>query len=813
MLISLNWLSDHLNLNGLSVDDFSQRLTFAGVEVEGIEQKGVASDRVIIAQILEFSQHPDADKLSVCRVDGGPAGVCQIVCGAKNFKTGDKVPLALEGAVLPGNLTIRKGQLRGVESQGMMCSGKELGLGQDHEGLLILPVDAPVGSPLGDYLGSDTLIEIEVTPNRPDLLSHFGLARELSALRGAAAGEAGAAGEALVLEPPHQVAVKRTDHLAGAPAVELPSEACPFYTARVIRGVKVGPSPAWLKTKLEAIGLRPINNVVDVTNYVLHDLGQPLHAFDLAHVRGGIVVRAAVEGENFAALDGKTHVLTPDDLVVADEAGALALAGVMGGAASGVTLTTTDVLLESAYFVPSGVRRTSRRLSLSSDSSYRFERGVDPSMVEAASARAVGLILELAGGVAEDVLVVAGQAPVLTGEVALSGDHARRLLGSSISDDDISVILRRLGLGGPGPSSAGGAGVWQVPSYRQDLQRPVDLIEEIARVAGLDGIPSRTMAHFALPEADDASYDFALVLKTKLAALGFYEARTIKLVSTRQLDDGLGFDRRRSTPLALKNPLSEDHTHLRPSLVPGLLAVAAHNVRQGAAAVRFFEAGTVFAQSQNPKAGSTEAQALTVLLSGPHVPPSWLKKAPYASDLYDLRGVIESLLGRAEVRLKKIDHPLLVLAAEISIGGKVVGLGGQLRPARARELDAPDPLYVAEFNLGMLETLLGKDVRYAEIARFPSSTRDVAFEVARDFAHGQIEDFFAKQIKEPLLAGVVLFDVFTDDTGARLAADRKSLAYSLTYRDAGRTLEAKEVDAAHAGIIKALTTKLPLTVR
>lgn len=813
MLISLNWLSDHLDLNGLSVDELSRLLTFAGVEVEGIEHKGVTSDKVVVAQILEFAQHLDADKLSVCRVDGGQGEPLQIVCGAKNFQVGDKVPLALEGAVLPGDFTIKKGKLRGVESQGMMCSGKELGLGQDHEGLLILPADAPVGTPLGAYLGSDTLVEIEVTPNRPDLLSHSGLARELSALRSVTFQATGASWPALAR------------CLEGGATVELRSPACPFYTARIIRGVKVGPSPVWLKAKLESIGLRPINVVVDITNFILHDLGQPLHAFDLGKLTGGVIVRAAAEGENFIALDGKAYLLTPEDLVIADQAQAVALAGVMGGAESGVTETTTDILLESAYFAPSGVRRTSRRLALSSDSSYRFERGVDPAMIAKASARAAALIVELAGGVADDTIIAAGAEPVLTGEVFLSGGQVRRLLGSAIADEEIAGILGRLGLCRVGfqPTSQGndhgqadgleGGMTWTVPSYRQDLRRPVDLIEEVARVAGLDGIPARTVAHFAVPGADDASYDFALGLKNRLAALGFYEARTIKLVSAAQLADSLGFDRRRSEPLGLKNPLSEDLTHLRPSLVPGLLAVAGHNLRQGAQALRFFEVGTVFAAAQNPQAGSAEAQALALLLGGPHVPPSWLKKAPYPSDLFDLRGVIESLLGRDDVRLKKIEHPLLVLAAEVSVAGKVIGLAGQLRPARARALDAAAPLYAAELNLGALEKLLGGSRRHVEIPRFPASTRDVALEVAADFTHGQIEEFFAKQIKEPLLVEVSLFDVFSDPEGIRLAADRKSLAYSLTYRDPARTLEAREVDAAHGRVVEALTAKLPVSVR
>ncbi len=792
MLISLNWLSDHLDLTGLSVDEFSRLLTFAGVEVEGIEQKGVASDRVVVAQILEFGQHPDADKLSVCRVDGGQGEPLQIVCGAKNFKAGDKVPLALEGAVLPGDFKIKKGKLRGVESQGMMCSGKELGLGEDQAGLLILPADAPVGTPLGSYLGSDTLLEIEVTPNRPDLLSHAGLARELAALTGRAVTTPALA------EPAARPATDAEVRLAA-------TDACPFYTARIIRGVKVGPSPDWLKRKLESIGLRPINNVVDVTNYILHDLGQPLHAFDLAKLQGGIVVRAAAEGEPFAALDGKTYTLAPEDLVIADGAKAVALAGVMGGEDSGVTETTTDILLESAWFATTGVRRTSRRLALSSDSSYRFERGVDPRMVTLASGAATRLIVELAGGTPADELTAAGTPPALTGDVPLSGDHVRRLLGSDIADGEISSILTKLGLSGSG-------GTWSVPSHRADLQRPVDLIEEVARVAGLDGIPARTVAHVSTPSEEDATADFVHGLRQRLAALGFFEARTIKLVSARQLGESLGFDRRRVEPLPLKNPLSDDHTHLRPSLVPGLLAVAAHNVRHGAPALRFFEAGTVFATSQNPQAGAAEAQALALLLSGPETPASWHAKAPAIADLSTLRGLIEAALGRSDVRLKKIEHPLLILAVEVTLAGKTVGLAGQLLPARARDLDCRHPLYLAEFNLAALESLLTKARRYEELPKYPSVSRDVALEMPEDLGHGQLDEYFTR-LKEPLLESVQLFDVFTDPSGEKLAKGRKSLAFSLTYRDRTRTLEQKEVDALHARVVDGLKAKLPVSVR
>ena len=371
MKLSLNWLKEYLLVRH-SIEEIVEALTFAGVEVEGVEQRGADLENVIVAQVESFEPHPNADRLSVCRVNDGSAVARQIVCGAKNFRAGDKVALALPGAVLPGGMKIKVSKLRGVESEGMLCSPKELHLADDAAGLLILPADASVGSPLSGIFPPDTVIEVEVTPNRPDLLSHFGIARELAALID-------------LPEPalPKIVATpESTREDSGVVRLEA-SAGCPFYSARLLRGIRVGPSPGWLRQRLEAVGLRSINNVVDVTNYVLLELGQPLHAFDAAKIRGGIVVRLANPGEELLALDGKDYELGPDDVVIADHDRALAIAGVMGGERSGVAATTTEILLESAYFNPGFIRRTSRRLGLISDSSFRFERGVDPEAVNA----------------------------------------------------------------------------------------------------------------------------------------------------------------------------------------------------------------------------------------------------------------------------------------------------------------------------------------------------------------------------------------------------------------------------------------------
>ncbi len=782
MLVSLSWLQTHVDLSGLSTSEISDLLTFAGVEVEGINETGVSSDKVVVARVESAEQHPNADRLKVCQVEAGTGALHQIVCGATNYKVGDKVPLALPGAVLPGGFEIKAGQLRGVDSGGMMCSGRELGLSDDHGGLLILPADTPVGVPLSSIVPSDTLIEVEVTPNRPDLLSHHGLARELAALTGRPLKSLDA--------PVVPVAP------AGALVSMNSEEACPFYSARLIRGVKVGLSPDWLQARLTSIGLRPINNIVDITNFVLHETGHPLHAFDLDKLDGGrIITRAAREGEIFLALDEKEYVLGEGDCVIADASRAVALAGVMGGADSGVGEATVNVLLESAWFTPSGIRRTARRTGLSSDSSYRFERGADPGAATTASALATALILKLAGGQADEFCLVAGEAPVRTGEVALDSEKARVFLGGHVSQSEQDGILTKLGLVSTGP------GRWLVPSYRADLQRPIDLIEEIARVHGLAEVPARMQVAPSPASAQDARHDFVLGLKTKLASLGWFEARTLKLISRAQLAD---VPRAVVADVPLKNPLSEDHTTLRPSVIPGLLAVAVRNRSQGVNRLAFFECGTVFAAGKDGEA--TESQSIGLLLAGAYGEISWADADPRLAGLADLRAVIEQLLppGR-KIKVQAVEVPGCILAAELSFSKKEpLGIIAQILPPRARELDCPFPVYVAELDIARLhEARAAKPPRFEELPKFPAVTRDVALEVPADFPASRIDGALGN-LSEPMLESWSVFDVFSDPTGQRLPADRKSLAWSLVYRDRTRTLRSEEVDVVHQKVRGAL---------
>lgn len=802
MQVSLSWLSTHLDLSSYTVPQLSDLLTFAGVEVEGIEERGVTTDKVVVAQIDSFEQHPNADKLSVCQVNDGSGTPRQIVCGAKNFKAGDKVPLALPGAVLPGGFAIKEGKLRGVESMGMLCSGKELGLGEDHSGLLILDVASPVGKPFNELVPSDVLFDLEITPNRSDLLSHLGLARELAALTGLPL-----KGQRDYAKPSTQTKTAAEDLVA----IKAP-EACPLYTARIIKGVKVGPSPEWLRRRLESIGLRPINSIVDITNYVMMEMGQSLHAFDLDKLKGGIVVRTAAEGEKMLALDGQSYDLQTDDLVIADSERPVAIAGVMGGEETGVTETTANVLLESAYFAPSGVRRTSRRLALSSDSSYRFERGIDPQQVQGGSEFATKLILEIAGGTAEETVLVAGEAPIKVGEVTLDENRARRLLGTpDMTGTEIHGVLEKLGL--IKKTATESESQWGIPTYRLDLLRPVDLIEEVARVVGLERVPSRQSAVAVPVDAADRAYDFAMSLRQALANRGFYEAQTLRLISQAQLGDSLGNADAASVSVPVKNPLSEDHTTLRPSIVPGLVATAALNIRQGTHRLRFFELGRVFLKL--PNGSSREEERLAILLSGPVSPSSWHGREPQAADVHELMGAIQSLPGLANVKLepkKTKDGPSYLLTSELRAGNRNLGWIAQLHPSRARQIDARHPVYVVELLITALRQGSVGPAKFEELPRFPAITRDVAMEVPADLSHAKVAAFFTAQ-KEPLFIGSEVFDVFSDPSGQKIAKDRKSIAWTLTYRSSDRTLETAEVDAAHQRILAALEKALPATVR
>ncbi|MFV1994712.1 MAG: phenylalanine--tRNA ligase subunit beta [Verrucomicrobiales bacterium] len=643
----------------------------------------------------------------------------------------------------------------------------------------------------------DTVFDLEITPNRPDLLSHRGIARELAALTGRS------------LDIPAEPELAVTEDEGENIRLEAPSH-CPFYSARRIRKVRVGPSPRWLTDKLDAVGLRPINNIVDITNYVLLETGQPLHAFDAAQVKGSIVVRKAAAGEKFHALDEIEYDLTADDVLIADEQRGIALGGVIGGELSGVTESTTEIILESAYFTPPCIRRTSRRLNLSTDSSYRFERGVDPAGVLAASALATRLIVELAGGEPQQKTLTAGTLPRSGSEIEFDPERARALLGAPIEDAEMHGILEKLGL--TRISTNAGRSSWAVPSRRLDLHRHIDLVEEIARVAGLDRIPSSHGAYIADLSRIDEFYDFLGELCARLSGVGFFECKTLKLTSDKRLEDHLLATAGEGEPLRLKNPLSDEHTLLRPTLLPSLLEVAERNVHQGARSLRLFEAGTVFHRAKDGKS-TTEAQHLGLLLGGEAAPRSWQDASPRSADIFELLGIIRLLLAGATPSIEPLEEASpLALSARVLVGGNEIGRCGQLAPARARAINFDSPVLVAELDLEALFEISRVPARYRELDRFPAVTRDIAMEIPADFPNKNVETFFSSR-QEPLLVSAELFDVFRDESGAKLAADKKSLAYSLTYRDKNATLTAGNVDDAHAKILEALASELPVQIR
>jgi phenylalanyl-tRNA synthetase beta chain len=781
MKVSLRWLAEYLPELNRSVDEIVEALTFTGIEVEGVEARGGDYQDIVVAQIKSFQPHPNADRLSVCQVSDGSSIDRQIVCGAKNFKAIDKVALALPGAILPGGLKIKTSKLRGVESEGMLCSAKELGLAEDASGLIILPPDAPVGRPLSELYPSDTILDLEITPDRPDLLGYRGIARELAAIFHLTLPETPTKGDPEVIVDPSRVRITATD-------------GCPFVSFQEIHGVKIGPSPAWLSSRLSAAGIRPINNVVDITNYVMLETGKPLHAYDLAKLHGGIEVRMAQSGEELIALDGKSYTLNPSHLVIADQQKVVGLAGVMGGEMTGVTDRTADILLESAYFAPAVVRSMSRGLGLISDASFRFERGVDPTSVLPSAVRATELILELAGGKVASPIAVAGELPAAPTPILFRQERCDALLGVAVAN--APELLRRIGLTPIGDQR------WQPPSYRPDLQREVDLIEEVCRYYGIQRIPSSLSGRATPSSGVDHEHDQEMQLRRRLAGLGLLEARTLVLVDDAALEESLSPAK---AVFRLKNPLADDQKILRPTLLSGLLRSAERNFNRGQTSVALFEIGHVF----HPD-GNEEPTRVAILLAGENSAQSW-NQHPRPFDLFDLKAFVQQVIG-GPIQLRRIEpNRLAALICEvIGADGEPVGNLGQLRPTRARDFGSRYPVLIAELEAKTRRN--SQPFQLRPLDRFPSVTRDVAFLADRNLKFAKVLETLGSG-KEPLLVDIQIFDLFIDPTGERIPKDRKSMACSLTYRAADRTLTQDEVNAVHQRLKGLLVERLGVTLR
>lgn len=829
MKVTLNWLRQYVDFD-FTPDELAERLTMLGMEVENVQKLGGEFEGIVVAQVLSIDKHPNADKLTVCRVADGK-GERQIVCGASNFKVGDKVPLILPGYSLPAQpgekpFTIKVGKIRGVESHGMMCSPKELGISEDAAGLMILPENARVGQAFAEFLGrteSDAVFDLEITPNRPDLNSVIGIAREIAAITG---------------NPLRIPDVSLAEDQSGPAAADLVAvriedpELCPRYTARVVLGVKVGPSPDWLRARLEAVGLRSISNVVDVTNYVMLECGQPLHAFDyhlIAKNAAGlptIVVRRTAAGERFVTLDEQERVLTEEMLLIADEQKGIALAGVMGGRNSEINDKTVDVLIESAYFKPTNIRRTSKRLGLRTDASYRFERGADLGNTDWASRRCAQLILQTAGGRLARGVVDAYPKPATPVRIVLRHHKVNELLGLELKPEEIEYYLSQLGfkIEDRKPRPVGSSAsqpqpvTFLIPSFRVDLKRETDLIEEVCRLHGVEKIPATAPRGARGANEYDPVHDNLAEARRILTGLGLNEAQGQTLIS----EDAARLACSEIVPL--ENPLSADMNVLRPSLLPGLLDSLRHNVSRKTEDVALFEVGRVFTKptshgesAAKDKNGPAvlERRRVAMALTGRRNSPFWTgenRDALY--DLFDLKGIIEEFLDCYGVRgvtyaSRANRTALFIESATIHLGRIELGEMGRVLPPLAERYDIRQPILLAELDLDELLRLRNITRVFKPLPLFPSVRRDVAMIVPESVTHDAVLAA-VRQAKPPFLESVELFDVFR---GKHVPPGHKSMAYAFTYRSPDRTLTDAEVNVAHQQVVNRFKETLGATVR
>ena len=790
MILSESWLREWVNPD-LDSDGLAHRLTMAGLEVDAVTALAEGLSGVIVAEIVAAQPHPDADKLKVCSVNTG-SDIVQIVCGAPNAEVGLKAPLAQPGDKLPGGVKIKKAKLRGVESQGMLCSAAELTLSEDHDGLLALASDAPIGTDISEYLNlDDRLIEIGLTPNRADCLSVLGVARDLAVVVDLPFnGEASAP-----VEP------KVDDTF---PVTVLSPEKCPRYLGRVIRDVDVRrPTPLFMVERLRRSGIRSIDPVVDITNYVMLEIGQPLHAFNLEALEGGIVVREAQPNEALTLLDGQSREMTAGTLMIADEVKPLAMAGIMGGEGSGVDQQTRHLFLEAAFFTPELMAGRARQYGLHTDASHRYERGVDPELPYRAIERATTLLMEWVGGKPGPITDISAteHLPARAG-VMLRASAIEAMLGIEVPADEVTRILKGLGFEVV-VDSASQEWCCTAPSWRFDMGLEADLIEEIARIFGYDNIPTLPVQGASQAGVNSEATASLADIRHRLVSRGFNEAITFSFVSP---DAQALFDPD-WVPVALKNPISSDLAVMRTSLLPGLAGAAAHNIKRQITRVRFFETGLRFLPEAN---GLTQTPTLALILCGARTPEGWSAESD-SVDFYDLKGEIEALLAAAA---KPVTFRSAIRAglhdgqtAEVVLGDSVIGVMGRLHPVAASELDLPDKTFVAELDLA--EVLQRAMPDYHDISRYPEVRRDLAVVLDKQVAASAAVDL-VKAAAGEYLADVVVFDLYE---GEGVAENEKSLAMGLTFRDQSRTLTDEEVSNALVQVIDSLTEKLGARLR
>lgn len=820
MNISYNWLKDYLDFD-LQPDEVAAALTSIGLETGGVEEvqtiKG-GLEGLVIGEVLTCEEHPNSDHLHITTVNVGGAEPLQIVCGAPNVAAGQKVVVAVNGTKLYDGdecFTIKRSKIRGVESNGMICAEDEIGIGTDHAGIIVLPADAVVGTPAKEYYNvkSDYVLEVDITPNRVDATSHFGVARDLAAYLKQN-------GKPANLKRPNVDAFKIDDETPAIEVVVENTEACLRYSGITIKGVTVKESPEWLQNRLKVIGLRPINNVVDVTNYILHGVGQPLHSFDADKVKGNkVVVRSAKEGSKFVTLDGVERTLTDRDLMICNVEEPMCIAGVFGGLDSGVTEQTKNVFLESATFHPTWIRKTARRFGLNTDASFRYERGLDPNQTVDVMKRAALLIQEVAGGTITGAIQDIYPAPVAPYRVELAYNKVNTLIGKVIPVETVKSILESLEMKIVSETAEGW--VIDVPVYRIDVQRDVDVIEDILRIYGYNNVEfsDNVKSNLSYQTPTDRSYKLQNLISEQLCGCGFNEILNNSLTRSAYYDNLSTYPV--SHCVMLMNPLSADLNCMRQTLLFGGLESVEHNAKRKNGNIRFFEFGNCYDYNiDHKKEGETLAEfsedyRLGLWVSGSRVDNNWAHPNEKSS-VYELKAYVENILVRLGVNLQKVIFGNLandIYSAGLSIttsSGRQLGTMGIVSPKICKELDIETDVYYAELSWTLLMKEIKKSkVTFSEISKFPAVKRDLALLLDKNVQFAEIEKI-ATESERKLLKNIALFDVYE---GKNLPAGKKSYAVSFYLQDEGKTMNDKQIDAIMKKIQTNLEQKLDAQLR
>lgn len=791
MLISLNWLKQYVEIKE-SIEEVANALTMIGQEVEAIEIQGENLENVVIGQIVEFDRHPNSDRLTLLKVNVGEGEPLQIICGATNHKLNDKVVVAKIGATLPGDFKIKRSKIRDVESYGMLCSEEELGFAKESDGIIILPEDAPIGKEYREYLNlNDVIFELEITPNRPDCLSHIGIAREIAAYY-----------DRKVKYPSIEIneTIESINTLIKVNIDD--KERCKRYVGKIVKNVKVQESPEWLKRRIQAMGLNPINNIVDITNFVMFEYNQPMHAFDFDKLKGNINVRAAKENEEITTLDGVDRVLKNNELVIADEERAIAIAGIIGGDATKIDNETKNIFVEVAYFTPDNIRRTSRELGIFTDSSYRNERGMDIQNLETVVERAVSLIAEVAGGeILSDTIDRYLEKPEKY-EISLNLEKLNKFIGKNLSSDEVAKILTNLNI--EIKTIGEDKMLLTPPTYRGDLIRPADIYEEVIRMYGFDNIEARMPVMSIESGEENTNFKVSRIIREILREQGLNEVINYSFIpkSAKELfsfEDGI---------IEIKNPLSEDMAIMRPSLVYSLVNNIKENLNRNQTDLKIFEVSKTFKNLGSAKDGlATEELKVAIALSGREDKNLWNQtKTDY--DFYDLKGYIEYLFERLNInkfnleRAKDVNfHP--GVSAEIKIGEDVIGIFGELHPTLINNVGIKrEKVFFAEINLTKLMKYMKIKVNYESISKYPEVLRDLAITLDKDILVGNMTKDIKKKVN--LVEKIDIFDVYSGD---KVEEGKKSVAMSIVLRDKTRTLTDQDIDTAMKNILSLIKDK------